>query len=97
VAASAGDLRVMSAPGIGTRVQIEWPVTAVSQEDAAESNAESRGATASGRRAGASGLPGLGRARRGAHAAQGPPAVEAATVPGSGVDFAAGDGGWTIC
>jgi len=97
VAASAGDLRVMSAPGIGTRVQIEWPVTAVLQEDAAQRNSESCGATASGQRAGASELPGPGRARRGAHAAQGPPAVAAVTVPGSGVDFAAGDEGWTIC
>jgi len=97
VAASSGDLRVMSAPGIGTRVQIEWPVTAVSPEDAAQRSPESRGATASGQCAGASELPGPGRARRVAHAGQGPPAVEAATAPGSGVDFAAGDGGWTIC
>lgn len=28
VADSCGDLRVMSAPGVGTRVQIEWPVAA---------------------------------------------------------------------
>ncbi len=28
VADSGGDLRVMSAPGVGTRVQIEWPVAA---------------------------------------------------------------------
>jgi signal transduction histidine kinase len=34
VAASRGDLRVMSAPGIGTRVQIEWPVMAWTQVDA---------------------------------------------------------------
>jgi len=27
-AASGGDLRVMSAPGVGTRVQIEWPMAA---------------------------------------------------------------------
>jgi len=26
VADSGGDLRVMSAPGVGTRVQIEWPM-----------------------------------------------------------------------
>jgi len=29
VSASNGDLRVMSAPGIGTRIQIEWPVAGV--------------------------------------------------------------------
>jgi hypothetical protein len=29
VAASDGELRVMSAPGTGTRVQIEWPMAAV--------------------------------------------------------------------
>jgi hypothetical protein len=31
VAASHGDLRVMSAPGIGTRVQIEWPMAGLSE------------------------------------------------------------------
>ena len=36
VAASGGDLRVMSQPGIGTRVQIEWPVAAVSATDTVE-------------------------------------------------------------
>ena len=30
VAASNGDLRVMSTPGVGTRVQIEWPVASLS-------------------------------------------------------------------
>jgi len=34
LAASRGDLRVMSAPGIGTRVQIEWPMMARTQVDA---------------------------------------------------------------
>jgi signal transduction histidine kinase len=33
VAASDGDLRVASAPGIGTRVQIEWPLAARSAAD----------------------------------------------------------------
>jgi len=35
VAASGGELRVMSVPEIGTQVQIEWPVTTVAREDAA--------------------------------------------------------------
>ena len=34
VAASDGDLRVVSEPGIGTRVQIEWPVAATSATSA---------------------------------------------------------------
>jgi hypothetical protein len=34
VASSGGDLRAMSAPGIGTRVQIEWPVAATTLQDA---------------------------------------------------------------
>jgi signal transduction histidine kinase len=37
VGASGGDLRVMSQPGIGTRVQIEWPVAVLSESDLAES------------------------------------------------------------
>jgi hypothetical protein len=94
VAASAGDLRVMSAPGIGTRVQIEWPVTAVSRGDAAERSAESNRATASRRHGSTCELPGPGRERR---AAQGPCAVAADRVPGAGVDSAEGDGRWTIC
>lgn len=97
VAASAGDLRVMSAPGIGTRVQIEWPVTAVSRGDAAERIAESSRATASRRHGSTCELPGPGRERRGAQAAQGPCAVAADRVPGAGVDSAEGDGRWTIC
>ena len=47
VAASGGDLRVMSAQGIGTRVQIEWPATAMAQEKAAGANGALRRATAS--------------------------------------------------
>jgi signal transduction histidine kinase len=30
VATSGGDMRVMSAPGIGTRIEIEWPIAALS-------------------------------------------------------------------
>ncbi|MGA1982835.1 MAG: ATP-binding protein [Acidobacteriaceae bacterium] len=37
VVASAGDLRIMSAPGVGTRVQVEWPMAAVHPKLAAES------------------------------------------------------------
>jgi len=33
VAGSGGDLRVMSTPAIGTRVQIEWPMAAAASED----------------------------------------------------------------
>jgi signal transduction histidine kinase len=36
VAASEGDLRVISTPGVGTLVQIEWPVAAVSLTELAE-------------------------------------------------------------
>jgi signal transduction histidine kinase len=97
VSASAGDLRVMSAPGIGTRVQIEWPVTAGLQEDAADSSPVSSGVSASGRRAETSEPPALCRERRGQHAAQGLRTVEVDAVPGSGVDTSAGDGRWTIC
>ena len=43
VAASGGDLRVMSSPGIGTRVQIEWPVTARAQKKARHESALSQG------------------------------------------------------
>jgi signal transduction histidine kinase len=35
VASTGGDLRAMSAPGIGTRVQIEWPVAASTCEEIA--------------------------------------------------------------
>jgi signal transduction histidine kinase len=37
VAASSGELRVRSAPGMGTRVQIEWPLAAMSLPDSARS------------------------------------------------------------
>ncbi len=97
VAASAGDLRVMSAPGIGTRVQIEWPASAGLQEAAADSSSVSYGASASGRRAETCESPALCRERRGQHAAQGLRAVEVDAVPESGVDSAAGGGGGTIC
>jgi hypothetical protein len=97
VAASAGDLRVMSAPGIGTRVQIEWPASTGLREDAADSSSVSYGASASGRRAEACESPALCRERRGQHAAQGLRTVEVDAVPESGVDSAAGGGGGTIC
>jgi signal transduction histidine kinase len=97
VAASAGDLRVMSAPGIGTRVQIEWPVTTISCEDAAGKHSASRGATAMSQLAAASGLPRAGRARRGSHRPEGLCAVEAVALPGSDGDSATGDGKCTVC
>ncbi len=37
VVASAGDLRIMSAPGVGTRVQIEWPMAAAHPRQPTES------------------------------------------------------------
>jgi signal transduction histidine kinase len=37
VVASAGDLRILSAPGVGTRVQIEWPMAAAQPRLAVES------------------------------------------------------------
>jgi len=40
VAASDGDLRVMSAQGIGTRVQIEWPVAGLSSQQGSEQEEE---------------------------------------------------------
>jgi hypothetical protein len=42
VAASKGELRMMSAPGIGTRVQIEWPMAAVSDGECADEEPGSR-------------------------------------------------------
>ena len=38
VAATDGDLRVMSTPGIGTRVQIEWPVATMDAMDAVDTD-----------------------------------------------------------
>ncbi len=58
VAESGGDLRVMSSPGIGTRVQIEWPVTARAQKKAAGTNCALRRATASSQLGATCGLPG---------------------------------------
>jgi signal transduction histidine kinase len=42
VAASDGDLRVMSAPEVGTRVQIEWPMAVMSAKNTMESWDEPR-------------------------------------------------------
>jgi signal transduction histidine kinase len=95
VAATNGDLRVMSAPGIGTRVQIEWPVTAISLKDAVERDSGSRMATVSGPHTGVSEWPGTRRQRD--PATQGPRAVETDRSSGGGVDSAAGAGRWTIC
>ena len=97
VAASAGDLRVMSAPGIGTRVQIEWPATAILREDAAGKSAAFRGAKAMSQLAAATGLPRGGRAPRGPHRPEGMCAIEAVAVPGPDGDSAADDGKWTVC
>jgi hypothetical protein len=97
VAASSGDLRVTSAPGTGTRVQIEWPVTGIAREEAPGEIFTSRRAAASSQLAAASGSSGAGRVPRGAHVAEVLGAVEAASAPRSHEEFAAGDGRWTIC
>jgi len=36
VAASHGELRIMSAPGVGTRIQIEWPIAALAGMERAQ-------------------------------------------------------------
>jgi signal transduction histidine kinase len=95
VAASCGDLRVMSAPGIGTRVQIEWPVTAMAQEKAAGTRCALRRATASSQLASSCGLP--ARERRGAHATEGTGTAGVGTVLRTEGDCVRGDGRGTIC
>jgi signal transduction histidine kinase len=59
-ATSGGDLRVMSAPGVGTRVQIEWPMAAVSSMEVAMNWAEPTETFAPDRLSGYSGPPRLG-------------------------------------
>jgi signal transduction histidine kinase len=59
-AASCGDLRVMSAPGIGTRVQIEWPMAAESSTEVRESRFQPIGDFAPDRISAYSGPPKLG-------------------------------------
>jgi len=61
-AASRGDLRVMSAPGVGTRVQIEWPMAAASPE-VSHSRLEPAGSFTQDRLSGYSGPPRLGGMR----------------------------------
>jgi len=69
VAASCGDLRVMSSPGIGTRVQIEWPVHAMAQQKAEAKSFGLRRATASTQSGASYGLPAV--ERRGTHESDG--------------------------
>lgn len=45
VAASDGDLRMISAPGAGTRVQIEWPIAGGAQTEEYEGEGAERGQT----------------------------------------------------
>ncbi len=97
VAASFGDIRVMSAPGIGTRVQIEWPVTATSRDVLDERKIELRGLMAAGRMAAASGLPGPRRKRRGSRTPQRQGAVGAEALPECRPECATGDGRWIEC
>jgi len=95
VAASCGDLRVMSAPGIGTRVQIEWPVTAILQEKAAGKSCTMGSAAASNLMAPSSGLP--SRERRGAQAQESMDANGLGMVLRPEHHCAARDGRGTIC
>lgn len=63
-AASRGDLRVMSAPGVGTRVQIEWPMAVAPWTEASRDRPESAEPFAPDRLSGYSGPPRLGGMRR---------------------------------
>jgi signal transduction histidine kinase len=72
VAASAGDLRVMSAPGVGTRVQIEWPTTKVSVEPAAQRSYQPSEAAASSQLSVAYWLPRPARTRLQLHTPEAP-------------------------
>lgn len=95
VASSRGDLRVTSVPCIGTRVQIEWPVTAMAQEDAAGRGLALRRTEASSRLAAASGS--AVRARPGLQAPAMLGVVKEGTVTGPGGVLPAGDGRWRTC
>jgi signal transduction histidine kinase len=109
VAASSGDLRVMSAPGVGTRVQIEWPATEGSCVDAAQKNSNPSEAAASNQLAAAYWLPRPERARLRLHAQEGPRgpedpratagprAVEVGAIDGSHGDRGAENREWTSC
>ena len=95
VAASGGDLRVMSAPGIGTRVQIEWPVTAMAQEKEAGAVGGSCRATASSKLAASCGL--TVQERRTAHATEGLSEAGVGTFLRSEGDCLRCDARGTIC
>jgi signal transduction histidine kinase len=109
VAASSGDLRVMSAPGVGTRVQIEWPATDVSCVDAAQKNSNPSEAAASNQLAAAYWLPRPWRARprllaqectrrpEDLHAPVGPRVVDVSAIDGCHGDSRAEKGEWTSC
>lgn len=63
-AASGGDLRIMSAPGVGTRVQIEWPMAAARSTEALEDWLDPAETFAPDRLSGYSGPPRLGGMQR---------------------------------
>jgi len=63
VAASSGELRVMSALGVGTWVQIEWPTMEESFEETAQRRSDSIETVTSSQLTAAYGLLGPGRAR----------------------------------
>jgi hypothetical protein len=102
VSASNGDLRVMSAPGIGTRVQIEWPVTQMVHEIAVGTNAASYGVKDSSQLAAASvvvasAVAGRVRERQGARAMQASRAVAVDAGPTFRIDSAVGEERDTVC
>jgi signal transduction histidine kinase len=63
-AASGGDLRIMSAPGVGTRVQIEWSMAAALSTEVSDSRFEPAERFSPDRLSGYSGPPRLGGMRR---------------------------------
>jgi signal transduction histidine kinase len=95
VAASAGDLRVMSAPGVGTRVQIEWPATEVSVKPAAQRSSQPSEAAASSQLAAAYWLPRPGQARIRLHAPEASRPVAANALHGPRKDCTTEKGEWT--
>jgi hypothetical protein len=88
VGASNGDLRVMSAPSVGTRVQIEWPVTKIADEFVLQTGAETSCMEDSSRLAAASFRP--ERERRAANDSKSTHRTKMNAIPVSQMDSAVG-------